>query len=158
VLHASETVTPRTVPTGINVDNVGLEVEDLLRMSNDIELPGEVLDLFHDKPLSSRKTNKSKFSGEKVVERTPTKATPEFVPPSPRRSPRLQSADACLVFIIIKFTIYDTTGVDARLDIPKIFILSHNKSSLTGLSASALQKCLQDKTNARTKHQFDLCE
>lgn len=143
----------------IAITGVQLSYAELLEMGENAERPGEVMDLYHTRPPTFTKTNpksKNKTTTPTTVETTPRKEDMASTSQTtPRRSPRGHSLE-CLLFIVIKFSITDLTGVDPRLDVPKILIFAHGKSPRCH-SVVELRDCLQDKSNDRLRHQFDMC-
>lgn len=145
--------------TAINIHNVKLSLKELMEMGNDAELPGEVVDLYHTSPptfmedlplLEPPSTIPTEESTPKKMDNSNASQT------TPRRSPRGHSVKG-LTFIVIKFSITDLSGVDPRLDIPKVLILAQGEST-NCQSVTELKKCLEDTSDNRMKHQFDLCK
>lgn len=144
--------------SAVDIHNVKLSLRELMEMGNNVELPGEVEDLYHTSPPDLTMDVKE-VHPQKVVnseESTPTKRVTALTSlTTPRRSPRGHSVVG-LNFIVIKFSINDLSGVDPRLDIPKVLILAQGESSKCQ-SVSELRQCLEDTSDIRMKHQFDLC-
>lgn len=145
--------------TAINILNVKLSLAELMEMGNNAELKDEVVDLYHTSPPTLLQDEpelepKTTFPSDEC---TPTKMNSgNTSQTTPRRSPRGHSVKSC-TFIVIKFSITDLVGVDPRLDIPKVLILAQGES--TGCqSVVELKECLEDTSNNRMKHQFDLCK
>lgn len=143
----------------ININNVRLSLKELMEMGNDVELPGEVTDLYHTSPptLEMDVPNLEPQKTIPAAESTPQKKDiGQASQTTPRRSPRGHSVKS-LTFIVIKFSVTDLSGVDPRLDIPKVLILAQGETD-TCQSVGELRQCLEDKSDNRLKHQFDLCK
>lgn len=121
-------------------------------MEEDTQEEGEVKDLYHLRPPPHVLRRRRAQESSTTQERTPTKTAST----EPRRSPRhLQNNGH--TFVIVRIIISDVTGIDARIDIPKILVFS--QGDLPSLqSTSSVLKLLQDKSDKRYEHKFDYCK
>jgi hypothetical protein len=139
-----------------------LDLEELKAMGEDIEMPGEVQDLYHEYPPQESKhseldRNDSPLAAESF-ERTPTKSTADHTLVTPRRSPRNHDhSDSDLQFVIVKLNVTDRSGLHDSIEVPTVLICASEEST-TGQTVSDLKRCLQDKGDKRFKMKFDLCK
>jgi hypothetical protein len=159
--HDSPVIDPNAV--FVNVD---LDLKDLLSMGEDIELPGEVEDLYHNPPFDRKKQSNTKPANQQTspskvdnIESTPSKNGNEGNQETPRRSPRLtdNGLNGGVLFNVIRMIVTDTTGIDSRIDVPKILVFSHRDTAV-GQAVDDLKNLLQDTSDDRSKIQFDLCK
>jgi hypothetical protein len=143
---------------------VDLDWNELKSMGDDIEIPGEVEDLYHNPPFESRKKKKSAqqqtpSATAGSLESTPSKRATDLNQETPRRSPRLNDdgLHGGVLFNVVRMIVTDTKGVDSRIDIPKVIVFSH-KDTPQGQDVDELKRILQDTSESRSKVQFDLCK
>lgn len=153
--HDQQPGTLIEAPELIELEVLGISIQDQQRMSENVELPGEVVDRYHFRPFipTGKKLDKQQAAPDQ--QNTPTKLTQPQA--SVRRSPRHHRDNEALSFVIIRLVLTDLEGVDPRLDIPKLLILAHGEQEQCQ-SVQDLLECLTDQSDKRLKHQFDLCE
>jgi hypothetical protein len=140
-----------------------LNLDELKAMGEDIELPGEVQDLYHEyPPVESKHTEPdikaSAAGGADTLESTPTKSTAAGIQVTPRRSPRNhEQRDEDLQFLIVKLNVTDRSGLHTSIEVPRVLICAHEDST-TGQTVLSLKQCLQDRGDRRFRMKFDLCK
>jgi hypothetical protein len=139
-----------------------LDLEELKAMGEDIEMPGEVQDLYHEYPPQESKlsdsTRKESPLAATSLESTPTKSHHVVTHMTPRRSPRNHDqSDSDLQFVIVKLNVTDRSGLHSSIEVPRVLICAHEEST-TGQTILDLKRCLQDKGDRRFKMRFDLCK
>lgn len=139
-----------------------LDLEELKAMGENVELPGEVQDLYNEYPPQESKHSDATRKGSPLaaasLESTPTKTLVVGTHMTPRRSPRNHDqSDNDLQFVIVKLNVTDRSGLHTSIEVPRVLICAHEEST-TGQTVLDLKRCLQDKGDRRFKMKFDLCK
>lgn len=145
----------------IDIDDI-LDLDELREMGENIELLGEVEDLYHKFPpqCAVQKTaDKKAATASGSLESTPSKQTGlHNSQVTPRRSPRNHSEkNSDLQFVVIKLHVTDRTDLHHSIEVPRVMIFAHEDST-TGQHVAGLKQCLQDRSDKRFKMKFHLCE